>query len=98
MACPPIESLECPAERLLALDRLEQCLKMALPEAPGPAALDHLKEQGRPVGDRLRKDLQHVALVVPVNEAAEVGEYAEVLADVADSLRQHLIIRLRHAE
>src|SRR5436309_1933401 len=63
-----------PAPRLLALDRLEQRLEVALAEAPRPVPLDHLEEQRRPVGHRLGEDLQHVPLVVPVHEDAQLGQ------------------------
>ena len=42
-------TLEVAAERLLALDRLEQRLEVALAEAAGAVALDHLEEERRPV-------------------------------------------------
>ena len=35
--------------------------------------------------DRLREDLQQVALVVAVHEDAELGQVADVLRDLADA-------------
>ena len=42
-------ALEVAAESLLALDRLEQRLEVALAEGARAVALDHLEEQRRPV-------------------------------------------------
>jgi hypothetical protein len=53
---------------LLALDRLEQGLEVALAEAARAVALDDLEEDRRPVAERLGEDLQQVALVVVVDE------------------------------
>ena len=67
--------LEVAAQRLLALDRLEQRLEVAVAEAACAVALDHLEEQRRPVLRGLREDLQQVAVVVAVGEdlAAAAG-------------------------
>src|SRR5881409_2971863 len=58
------DELEVAAERLLALDRLEERLEVPLAEAARPMPLDHLEEERRPVLERAREDLQEVALVV----------------------------------
>src|ERR1700694_1093753 len=54
--------LEVPPQRLLLLDRLEECLEVALSEALRALSLDDLVEDRRPVFDRLREDLQQVAI------------------------------------
>ena len=77
---------------LLALDRLEQGLEVALAEAAGAVALDHLEEDGRAVADRLGEDLQQVALVVAVGEDPEPAQVGDVLVDLADPSRQLLVI------
>ena len=64
--------LEVPAERLLALDRFEQRLEVALAEAARAVALDDLEEDGRPVLSRLGEDLQQVSVLVAVDEDAQV--------------------------
>ena len=60
--------------------------------------LDDLEEQRRPILHRLGEDLQHVALVVAVDQDAQLGQLAHVLLDRADALGQHLVIGLRHAQ
>src|SRR6476619_7430140 len=50
--------LEVAAERLLALDRLEEGLEVAVAEAARAVALDHLEEDGGPVLRGLREDLE----------------------------------------
>src|SRR5262245_2762766 len=89
---------QVPAQLLLALDRLEQGLEVALAEAAGAVALDDLEEHRRTVADRLREDLQHVALVVAVDEDAEAPQVLELLLDLADPLRHVLVVRVRHVE
>ena len=53
---------------LVALDRLEERLEVALAEAVRPPSLDDLEEEGRPVGDRLGEDLEQVPAGVPVDQ------------------------------
>src|SRR5213083_1589201 len=56
--CLPRRPLEIASERLLALDRLEERLEVAVAEAAGAVALDHLEKHGRTVLGSLREDLQ----------------------------------------
>src|SRR5215211_7925689 len=86
-ARPKRRSLQVPAQRLLALDRLEERLEVALAEAARAVALDHLEEQRRPVLRRLREDLEEVAVVVAVGEDPEPPEVRVVLVDLADAIR-----------
>ena len=60
--------LEVPAQRLLALDRREEGLEVALAEGRGAVALDHLEEHRRPVLRGLREDLQQIAVLVAVGQ------------------------------
>src|SRR5438309_3552058 len=78
-------ALEVAAERLLALDRLEQRLEVAVAEAARAVALDHLEEQRRPVLRRLGEDLQQVAVVVAIGEDAQPSKVGVVLVDLADT-------------
>src|SRR5438309_11181363 len=89
---------ECTAPALLQLDRFEEGLEVPLAEAPGPVALDDLEEEGRAVLDRLREDLQEVALLITIDEDAQVGELAQVLIDRADAVREQFIIGAPHLE
>ena len=73
--------LEVAAERLLALDRLEQRLEVPVAEAARAVALDHLEEERRPVLRRLREDLQQVAVVVAVGEDAQPPQVVPALVD-----------------
>src|ERR687886_714368 len=90
--------LQVAALGLLALDRLEQGLEVAVAEAARAVALDHLEEHRRAVADRLREDLQQVALVVAVDEDAEPAQVLQVLLDLADALRDLVVVRLRRAQ
>src|SRR5258707_15889277 len=82
---------ECTAPALLQLDRLEECLEVSLAEAPRPVTLDDLEEEGRAVLDGLGEDLEQVALLVAIDEDAEVGELVQVLVDRADPVREQLV-------
>ena len=68
------DSLEIPPECLLPLDRFEQRLEVALAESPAALALDDLEEERRPILDRAREQLQQVALVVAIDEDAELAD------------------------
>src|SRR2546423_1108447 len=65
---------EVPAPRLLALDRLEQCLEVALAEAASAVPLDDLEEDRRTITNQLGKDLQQIPLVVAVDKDAEPAQ------------------------
>src|SRR5947207_13063387 len=89
-------SSQRPPPRLLALDRLEQRLEVALAEAPRPLPLDDLEEQRRPVRHRLGEDLQHVPLVVAIDEDAQLRQLLDALVDLADARGQSIVIGARH--
>src|SRR3954447_3990580 len=86
--------LQVPPPVLLPLDRLEQGLEVALPKAARAVALDDLEEHRGPVADGLREDLEHVALVVAVDEDAEAPQVVERLLDLADALGDVVVIDL----
>src|SRR5437899_3323750 len=79
-------ALKISAEGLLALDRLEQRLEIALAEAARAMAFDHLEEERRPVLRGLREDLQQVSLLVAIGEDPKPAEVVPVLADLAHPL------------
>src|SRR4051794_2458094 len=90
--------LQVAAQRLFALDGLEERLEVAIAEAACAVALDDLEEDGRAVADRLREDLQQVALVVAVDEDAQALEVLEVLGDLADAVRRVVVVGVRRVE
>src|SRR5688500_13505636 len=91
-------SLQVAPQLLLALDRLEQRLEVALAEAAGAVALDDLEEHRRAVADGLGEDLQHVALVVAVDEDAEPPQVLQRLLDLADARGHVVVVGLGHVE
>src|SRR4051794_23080074 len=91
-------SLEVAPQRLLALDRLEQRLEVALAEAARAVALDDLEEDRRAVAERLREDLQQVALVVSVDEDAEAAQVLDRLVDLADALGHAGVVGVGRAQ
>src|SRR3712207_4308836 len=95
---PVTSALEIPAQRLLALDRLEQRLEVALAEAARAVPLDHFEEERRPVLRGLREDLQQIPVVVAVDEDPQPPEVVPVLEDLADPGGGLLVVRLRRGE
>src|SRR5690349_22571492 len=92
------QRLEVAALGLLALDRLEQRLEVAVAEAARAVALDDLEEDRRPVADRLREDLQQVALVVAVDEDALLAQVRELLDDLGHPRRDLVVVGLGDRE
>src|SRR5262249_14562209 len=92
------EALEIAAQSLLALDRLEQRLEVALAEGARTVPLDHLEEERRPVLRRLREDLEEVPVLVAVDEDAQPTQVGPRLLDVADTVERVLVVRLRRGQ
>jgi non-specific serine/threonine protein kinase len=92
--------LKVAAALLLALDRLEEGLEVALAEAERAVPLDELEEDGRPVADRLGEDLQQVAVLVAVDQDAALAQFLDGNPDLADPLPQHRVgvVRVRRDE
>src|SRR6478735_9169580 len=91
---------EVAAGVLLALDRLEQRLEVALAETERPVPLDDLEEDRRPVAERLGEDLQQVPVLVAVDEDAALLELIDRHADLADACAQLrvLVVGVRRVE
>src|SRR5947209_5482005 len=86
------EGLQIPAQSLLALDRLEQRLEVALAERGRAVPFDHFEEQRRAVLRRLREDLQEIAVVVSVGEDAQPPQVAVVLFDLANAVLNVFVV------
>src|SRR5262249_57635527 len=96
---PPLRSLptclQVAAQLLVPLDRLEECLEVAVPEAARPVALDDLEEQRRAVAEGLREDLQEIALVVAVGQDAELPQVVGHVVHAGHALPPVLLARPR---
>ena len=90
--------LEVAALLLLALDRLEQRLEVADPEATRAVALDDLEEERRSVLHRSGEDLQEVALLVAVRFDAELLQGVDGHADISDTVRQRRVVLVRQPQ
>src|SRR5918911_225296 len=90
--------LQVAALGLLALDRLEQRLEVAVAEAAGAVTLDDLEEDRRAVADRLREDLQEIALVVAIDEDALLAQVGELLDDLGHARGDLVVVRLGDRE
>src|SRR5579875_3025121 len=97
---PSAIRLQVPAELLLALDGLEQGLKVALAEAQRAVPLDEFEEHGGPVADGLGEDLQQVAVLVAVDQDVPALELLDRHADLADAGAQLrvVVVRVRRRE
>src|SRR5205085_721207 len=90
--------LQVAASGLFQLDRLEERLEVADAEAARAAPLDDLEEQRGPILHRPRKRLQQIAVLVAVDEDAQLADHVEILADLADPFAQVGVVSVRHAE
>src|SRR6476620_11804600 len=88
----PAAGSEVAALVLLALDRLEERLEVALAEAERAVPLDELEEDGRPVAERLGEDLQQVAVLVAVDEDLALLELLDRHAHLTDASAQLLVL------
>src|SRR6186713_741748 len=79
---------EVAARLLLALDRLEQRLEVALAEAQRSVPLDQLEEHRRPVTERLGEDLEQVAVLVAVDQDLALLQLLDRHPYVADTSAQ----------
>src|SRR4051794_19659863 len=89
---------EVAASSLLALDGLEQGLEVAGAEALGTFTLDDLEEDGRPIGDRLAEDLQEIAVLILVDENAELLERVPRKGEVSESISYVHVVAVWHGE
>src|SRR6476469_826509 len=80
----PAAGSEVAALVLLAFDRLEERLEVALAEAERAVPLDELEEDGRAVAERLGEDLQQVAVLVAVDEDAATLQLLDGDPDLTD--------------
>src|ERR1044071_6132657 len=87
-------SLKVAAPGLLVLDRLEERLEISLAEAARAFALDDLEKERRAVLERLGEELQEVAFIVLVDEDIERTDLLHRLLDLADALRELLVVRV----
>src|SRR5207302_4209128 len=94
----PHVRLKVAACGLLALDGLEQRLEVALAEALAPFPLDDLEEQRRAVGDGAGEDLQQIAVVVSIDEDAQVAKAVQVLVDALGALPDRVVVRIGRVE
>src|SRR5438128_1657897 len=91
-------SSQSSANGLFALDCLKERLEVSLAETARAAALDDFEEQRWPVRDRFGENLQHVALIVAIDENAKLGQRFHVFLNRADASRQGVVVTLRHAQ
>src|SRR5581483_8890382 len=89
---------EVAAERLLALDRLEERLEVPVAEAARTVPLDHLEEERRAVLRGLGEDLQQIAVVVTVGEDPQPLQVVPALVDVADAVGRLVVVRVGRRE
>src|SRR5436190_2709773 len=91
----PSTQSQIASKGLFSLNRFEQRLEVPVAEPARPVPLDHLEEERRAVLRRLREDLQQIAVIVAVGEDAEPLEVGVVLVDLADAVRNVVVVRVR---
>ncbi len=80
-AAEAVPQLEISPLLLLQLQRLEERLEVALAEGLAAAAADDLEEEGGAVLKGLGEELEEVALIVGVDEDAEIADLLVVFLD-----------------
>ncbi len=91
-------NLQIPPQLLLAFDGFEERLEVAFAEGACAAALDDLEEKRRAVLHRLRENLEHVAIVIAIDEYPQPFQFLDRLIDCANPILQLAIIGTRHAQ
>src|ERR1700722_7112797 len=86
--------LEVAAFALFALDGFKQRLKVSFAETAAPFALNDFEEERRTIFDRPSENLQHVALVIPIDENAKFLQLVDRLINDADALLQFGVVRV----
>src|SRR5690348_3706745 len=92
------DALQIAAPGLFALDRFEQGFEVPLAETAASLALDDFVEERRAVLDGAREDLEHVALIVAIDQNAELAQFVDWFVDLADPGLQVLVVRRRDAQ
>src|SRR5580692_1982206 len=87
--------LQVAATVLLALDRLEQRLEVALAETVRAVSLDQLEEHRGPVLHRLGEDLQQVAVLVPVDQDAQFAQGLDGHPGLPGPLAERVVVAVR---
>src|SRR3954469_11154533 len=90
-----LSPLQVASSLLLALDRLEQRLEVALAEAERAVAFDQLEEHRGSVLHRLGEDLQEVAVLVTVGQDLQLPQRFQRHSGVADPRTQLVVISVR---
>src|ERR1035437_3254387 len=92
------QRLKIAAAGLLGFDGLEQRLEVAFAESPASFSLNDLVKQRRTILHRFGKDLKEVPLLIAVDKDSEIADGIEILRDLADTRRQHVVIDIRNAQ
>src|SRR5580658_6233153 len=86
------------AIRLLSLDGFEERFEITLAETAAPLALNNLEEKRRPIFDWASENLQHVALVVPIHQDAELLQFLNRLVNDAGAGLQLGVVGMGHTQ
>lgn len=87
-----LSRLQVPSLLLLQFQRLEEGLEVALSEGLRAAAADDLEEERRAILEGLGEELEEVALIVGIDEDAEVADLGVVFLDgCVAALGEHLV-------
>src|SRR6202042_2320766 len=90
--------LKVAALALFTLDGFKQRLEISLAETAATLALNDLEEEGGPILHWPCEDLQHVALIIPVDKNAELFQLIDGLINDSNPLLQLRVIRMRDVQ
>src|SRR3954447_2032964 len=93
-----MQCLEVPAQCLLPFDCFEECFEVAFAETTRSLALDNLVEDGRTVFYGSGEYLEHITLVIPIDENAKVLQFLDAFVDLTDAVLQLCVVGMGDGE
>ena len=90
--------LEIAAGLLFTLNRFKQRLEVALSEAPASLALNNFEEQRRAIFNRARENLEHVTLIITIDEDSKLFELFDRFIDRPHATLQFRVVGVRHMQ
>src|SRR5258706_15741389 len=91
-AAHTITYLQVPTQLLFVFQCLEKGLEVAFTKAMGALAFDDLKEDRWAIDHGFGEDLQEIALLVVIDEDAELGQVFDILGNVAHAIQYVFIV------
>ena len=83
---------------LFNFQRFKQSFEVAFSERLTSLATDNFEKQCRPVLQRFRKDLQQIALIVPVGKQPHLFDLTRIFFDFTYAIPDLFVVRIRNGQ